>query len=758
MSVRILGIRHHGPGSARAVAAFLAAQQPDIVLVEGPPEGDALLDWTIHEEMHPPVALLVYNPDRPRQASFYPFAEFSPEWQAIRYAKTAGIPVRFMDLPAAHDLAYRELGEVTGPEKPTETLPEAAPAPPGTPLPEQGQMQGRDPIGHLAHAAGWTDSEAWWEHTFESRRSSDGSFDAVAEAMTAIRETAMPETSRYDLVREAWMRRVIRQAERELFSNIAIVCGAWHVPGLSVMPKLKDDNELLKGLSKVKAEATWVPWSYDRLSFFSGYGAGINSPGWYHHLWNFPDDDGTRWMSQVATLFRSRGMDTSTAHVIDSVRLAESLAALRGHSRPGLAEMNEAVNAIMCGGDGTLMRLIDEELIVSNRIGTVPDLVPQPPLQADIERRAKSLRLARDASSKDYTLDLRKEFDLERSIFLHRLGLLGIEWGTELITGGKGTFKESWRLRWLPELSISIIEKGSWGNTLEAAATNFIVAASKEGKSLVEVAALLGHVLPAELPSAAGLLSAHLENMAAASADVLELARIIPGLAKIVRYGNVRNTDSILVLRILQSVVTRVCIGLPVAVVGVNEESAQALTTQCAEIQESIAILQREDLTALWEDCLRRIESNERSAPMVRGFALRQLMDFGTLSAETLYGSFSRSCSGALPSADVASWLEGFLSGRGTVLLIDDQLWKLVDDWVGSLSETVFTTVLPLLRRTFSTFSQAEKRKLGARASSGDAQVAVVAARSETDALRGKRALLPVFELLGIAVTTSGIQ
>lgn len=751
MSIRILGIRHHGPGSARAVAAFLEEQQPDIVLVEGPPEGDALLEWALHEDMHPPIALLVYNPDKPRQASFYPFAEFSPEWQAIRYAKTAGIPVRFMDLPAAHDLAFRTADDSPVDEMIAQATPEMEVAPVDTPALEQPVIQGRDPIGHLARAAGWSDSEAWWEYTFENRTSSDGCFDAIGEAMTALRETVAPETNRHDLIREAWMRKVIRQAEREMYTNVAVICGAWHVPGLSTMPKLKDDNELLKGLAKVKAEATWVPWTYDRLSFFSGYGAGINSPGWYHHLWDFPADDGTRWMAQVAMLFRSKGMDTSTAHVIESVRLAESLAALRGYAKAGLPEMNQAVNAIMCGGDSTMMRLIDEELIVGNRIGTVPHVVPQPPLQADIERTAKTLRLARAASYKDYTLDLRKEFDLERSIFLHRLGLLGVDWGNELPAEGKGTFKEAWRLRWLPEISISIIEKGSWGNTLEAAATSFVVASCNEGKSLTDVAALLQHVLPAALPEAASLLSAHLGNMAAASADVLELAQIIPGLAKIVRYGNVRKTDSEMVQDMLDSIVTRVCIGLPPAVVGINEESARTLTEQCTEIQESIAILQREDYTRRWQDCLRLIANNERSAPMLRGFALRQLMDYGTLGSESLYGSFSRSCSSALPSSDVAAWLEGFLSGSGTVLLIDERLWKLVDDWVDSLAEDLFVTVLPLLRRTFSTFSPAEKRKLGEKAKGGSVAISVINTETSIDPDRAKRALRPVLELLGIS-------
>ena len=102
MSIHVLGIRHHGPGSARNVKAFLQQNKPDIILVEGPPEGDELLRWSAHSELKPPVAILAYRPDEPHRAVFYPFAEFSPEWQAINFGAHNNIPVRFMDLPLIH--------------------------------------------------------------------------------------------------------------------------------------------------------------------------------------------------------------------------------------------------------------------------------------------------------------------------------------------------------------------------------------------------------------------------------------------------------------------------------------------------------------------------------------------------------------------------------------------------------------------------------------------------------------------------------
>ena len=103
-AIHIFGIRHHGPGSDRSVRQALDELRPDCVLVEGPPDADELIPLLAHKEMKPPVALLVYSADRPSEAVYYPFAAFSPEWQALRHALKHRIAARFRDLPQAHQL------------------------------------------------------------------------------------------------------------------------------------------------------------------------------------------------------------------------------------------------------------------------------------------------------------------------------------------------------------------------------------------------------------------------------------------------------------------------------------------------------------------------------------------------------------------------------------------------------------------------------------------------------------------------------
>jgi hypothetical protein len=52
----------------------------------------------------------------------------------------------------------------------------------------------------------------------------------------------------------------------------------------------------------------------------------------------------TVWLARVGRLLRDEGFDTSPGHLIEAVRLAEALAALRGRPFPALDELNEAAN------------------------------------------------------------------------------------------------------------------------------------------------------------------------------------------------------------------------------------------------------------------------------------------------------------------------------------------------------------------------------------------------------------------------------
>lgn len=715
MTTQLFGIRHHGAGSARHLMAALRDFQPDCILLEGPPEADALLALAADAAMRPPVALLAYRPDAPQQAVYYPFAAFSPEWQAIRYAAQAGIPLQFCDLPLAHSL-YEEAAPDDSDEDTADDEGDSdAEDEDAAELPRHG-----DPFDELAAIAGLPDGEAFWEALVEQRRDSTEIFAAVAEAVTALRE-ARGDTNPRDTLREAWMRKTLRQAEKT-YQRIAVVCGAWHVPALAAKIAAKDDNALLKGLPKTKVDCTWIPWTHSRLSLESGYGAGLAAPGWYAHLWAHPDDDGVRWIGRAAALLRDEGHDISAAHVIETVRLANASAALRGQSQPRLADHLEALTAIVGMGDDTVLRLIEREWLIGDAIGSVPAATPQLPLIADVQAQRKKLRLVESDEAKTLELDLRKLLDLQRSIHFHRMRLLGIDDAENLPARGKGTFKEAWSYRYQPESHITLTERAPYGNTLAAAADGYVSERLQQARSLAELTALLAQVLPADLPALVATLTRHIADLSATQDNLADSLAALPNLADTVRYGNVRELDPTPLLAVLDTLLARLAAGGVQGCLNIDYDSAQALFAPIRQADYQLGLLDNAALDAYWRRFLESVLAADRAHPLLAGNAARLLFDKQHLDAGRCAELLAQNLSAANPSEHATYWLEGYLYQSGTVLLLHEPLWQILDDWLRALTPEHFTELLPLLRRTFGSFEPGERRQLGdkAREHAGD--------------------------------------
>ena len=729
MSIHVFGVRHHGPGCARSLSAALAALEPEIVLVEGPPDAQDVLPLVTHERMRPPVALLVYQPEAPRHAVFYPFTHFSPEWQALRYAQRRGIPARFMDLPQAlrfaDELKRAEAREPAEPEGARESndpsmAPPEAPEPDGQDGPTaEGPSVREDPIGRLAEAAGYTDHELWWEHQIEQRRDATDLFDGILEAMAALRDAADPPEG-VEARREAYMRQTIRAAQAEGFGLIAVVCGAWHAPVLVDPGPAQADARLLTGLRRVKVAATWIPWTNSRLSYRSGYGAGVNSPGWYEHLWTAPDRVAIRWVARAARLLRDEDLDASSSSVIEAARLAEALAALRDLPLPGLAELQEAVQAVLCGGDPAPLRLIRERLEIGEALGEVPEETPAVPLQRDLAAKQRRLRLKPSAEAKPLDLDLRNETDRDRSRLLHQLRLLGVEWGTlQPVRGKSGTFHEVWLLRWRPELDVALIEANLWGNTSETAAAASLGQAADTAPDLPYLAGLLDDAILAALPEAVDHLLVRVQEKAAISADVRHLMQALPRLARIARYGDVRETRGEQVTPVVDGLFERVIVGLPGACASLDDEAARAVVDGIGAVQDSVNLLDRADQQNEWQGLLRQLSAAEPIHGLVRGWCCRLLLEQRALDSRELERLARLALSPAAPAPQAAAWVEGMLRGSGLLLLQQDDLWSALDAWLTDLSPATFVEMLPLLRRAFSGFQAPERRAMGEKMKRG---------------------------------------
>ncbi|MBQ9054662.1 hypothetical protein GN300_08370 [Rhodococcus sp. Ni2] len=604
-----------------------------------------------------------------------------------------------------------------------------------------------DPLSELAAAAGFDDTERWWDSVIESSSGAD-SFDAITEAMEALRETVpIDEETAH---REAYMRQVLRKTLKDGAERVAVVCGAWHAPALvGALGPAAPDARILKGMSKVKTSLTWVPWTHSRLASASGYGAGITSPGWYHHLFTANDKTITRWLTKVARVLRDEDLPISSAHVIEAVRLADTLAALRSRPLAGLSEVTEATRSVMCDGNDVLLDLITRRLVVGEALGAVPEETPTVPLEADLRARSKTLRLRQQAGAKTLDLDLRRDIDVERSQFLHRLGILEIDWGTpaDSEVRSTGTFRETWALQWKPEFSVSVIEASLWGTTVAAAATSRVVSKINEPDiSLASLIGLLENSLLANLPAALSAVLESVKTVAALDHDVSHLMAALPTLTRTLRYGDVRGTDVSALVDVADSLLIRICTGLAVAVTGLDDPSAEEFREHLDKVHSAVMVRDDRDASARWLQAMAGVIDRDDVNGLLVGRMVRLLCDSGSITETAAAQRLSRALSvGSTPTAK-AGWVDGFLGGGGLVLVHDRALLTLIDTWVRQLREQDFIDTLPLLRRTFGAFEAGERRAIGQAVRGGRRVETTV----ETDARRGRAAMAVVADILGV--------
>lgn len=709
----LLGIRHHGPGSAALLCEALEAIDPACVLVEGPPEGDKLIPHMAGSGLRPPVAMLLYAADDPKDALFMPFAEFSPEWQAIQWALRRNRPVRFFDWPAAVSIAVskaaREDPELGGKDTPEEASTASA-------------------LDLLASTAGYEDGEAFWNALIEQHRGRGDSALAVfasiatalAEARAAEERTSDSPEVRRNAWREAHMRNNLRAALKEIPGPIAVVTGAWHIGGLRLNTKAAEDRALIKDLPRVKVDATWIPWTDSRLSAFSGYAAGVISPGWYRHLWSLysattpytAEQFASAWQSRTAFLLREQGFLAPTASAIEATRLALGLAALRELPMPGLAEMREASLAAMCEGNPVPLAILERKLYVGEQVGEIGDGVPQNPLARDLALWQKKTRLKPQDLDQAVKLDLRSEAGLLKSTLLHRLSLLNVPWGKlSDAQSSRGTFRETWVLRWQPEYSVALAEALVHGVTIDQAAGNSTLQRARETTSVTELASLIQSTLVADLPETATACIDLLQAAAVSSSDLTDLMQSVAPLAGVLRYGAARRVPEETLRSLILSMSAEINAGVWLGSRSLDEDATTARIRAMETYDDALALLGDDVLTSTWRRELGRIVEDNQATSGIAGLCLRRLHDRRDWDFDKLAVEFVRhTSSGDAKSA--GQFLEAFLRGGAEVILQDPALLQLLDNWLCELDDTSFTGILPLLRRSLSDLESGARRRI----------------------------------------------
>ena len=697
--MKTFGIRHFSPAGAYFVRKFLNENRPDVVLIEGPADFDFLMDDIVSKNLLPPFAIMAYTKEVPIETVLYPFAVYSPEYQAILWARENNKECHFFDLESNIMLGLESKNE-------DEIISDAP-----------------DKIYDKEKTLDF-DMESFWERVLEQSEDMNAYKSGSALFGESLRNE--DEVSLRDIIRESFMKRKIKEIIDSGIDSekIVAITGAFHTSAIQSLDGAMTDKEY-DSLKKKDSNITLMPYSYYRLSKRTGYGAGNTAPAYYELLWQgFIKNDKTyherKYLSLLAKYMREHGGIVSSAQVIEATMLSRSIANLRGGSIPTLVDLKDAGITCMGGGSFGEMAMGFAQSDIGTKIGVVPQESMKTSIQSDFLSRLKALKLEKykELVATPLQLDLRENLrvkskesaflDLNRSFFLYRLVTLGIDFAKiERNRQDNATWAENWILQWTPEAEIQIVESVLKGDTIDEAVAFVLGERLNNAISISEIADIIEAAFNCGIPKIVEGAGRKLDEMASGAVSIHEIAVTTSKLSDMIFFGDIRKLDR----KPLEPIVKRLCIRAALILAGESACDDMAAVILVEDIQSIHNVFVLHDFLDkdLWFDKLMEVSNRDDLNTKISGLATAILLDTGKTDENTLRIEVARRLSAGMPAELGANWFAG-LSIRNHYALIGRlTLWESLSEYMDSLDEEEFRRSLVFLRRAFVDYSSKEK-------------------------------------------------
>ena len=700
--MKTFGIRHFSPAGAYFLRQFLDEIKPALVLIEGPADFDFLIDDIVSKKLVPPFAIMAYTKEAPIDTILYPFAEYSPEYQAILWARENNKECHFFDL---------ESDIILGLEKKNDDIQEEE-------IISETNLKKSIEI----------DMEGFWERNLEQSEDMQGYRSGSALFGESLRKDTNSDDKSFirDIVRESFMKRKIKEYIEKGFDTekIVAITGAFHTSAIESLEGAMSDKEY-KELVRRESNITLMPYSYYRLSKRTGYGAGNAAPSYYELLWQgFLNGDTTyherKYLSTLAKYMREHGGIVSSAQVIEATRLARELAIIRGGSVPTLEDLKDASITCMGGGSFGDMAMGFAQTDIGKKIGNVPQDAMQTSIQSDFTLKLKQLKLEKykELVATPLQLDLRENLrvkskesaflDLNRSFFLYRLVVLGIDFAQiKRSNQDNATWAENWILQWTPEAEIQIVESVLKGDTIADAVAFVLSERLLEATKISEIAEVIEAAFNCGLPKIVEGAKRSLDEMANGTISIHDIAGTVSKLSNMISFGDIRKLDR----EPLVPIVKRLCIRASLMLVGESACDDIAAATLADDIQKIHSVFMMQDFLdeSFWFDKLIELSNRDDLNTKISGLATAILLDAGKIDEPTLRMEVSRRLSMGMPAELGANWFAG-LSMRNHYALIGRlTLWESLSEYLDTLDEEEFRRSAVFLRRAFVEYSAKEK-------------------------------------------------
>ena len=767
--VHLVPVRHHSPACALALSALLEEVHPATVLIEGPVEYAALLPSLQDPRTVPPVALLSLGE---RTASYYPLAEFSPEWVALRWAGQHGAEAAFIDRSAC-------LRDDDDPRD------DARGAVARTLQAERYLARSRS-LDALARRLGCRDHDEVWEHLFEDRATADirswrGFFsDTLAWSglarLDVEREVLDADgTHAREAVMSAALRRHLPAAAptgagekgtAAPAAPVVVVTGGFHIMALLDCLDATERAAWLPEPQPQPGGPAWlIRYDFARLDALRGYGAGMPSPGLWQRAWRtrtgasplegsgtgprratrrtampVPEPAGaarafaTTVVIDVATALRELGEPLGTAQVLATVEQAMRLAALRGRAWPGRCDILDALTSCLVkdetGLSGNLGAAVASVLAASD-VGEVPDGIATPPLVRQVRDRLRAARfIIDDAVEHRVSLDTsRRPRQRERRELLARLRFVGSGFahqisGADLVAGtGMGQFLEEWVYSWTPMVEAALVRAAQEAPDLDVLVRTRLAERLTGELSAGTLATLVSELAVMGLDAEAGDVCDRLENSLGQLSDLGELVEALHRLAGLIESTSRLRLDHAAarirsILHRGDAMIARRLSDL----VGLEGQEALQAVDALISVRDLIIRSAADDERmgeaaqgAGFGAVLRQIEVLRRSrdaAAVLVGCATGIAASVRALSQEEAVCAVVTHLAMGADPARAADFIVGLVRSAPDVLLHSPDAVEAVTGALTGLDDRAFVAALPDLRRAFTALRPVETHRL----------------------------------------------
>ena len=722
-------IRHHSPQCSFQLQRYFKQCKPDVVLIEGPSEANALLPFLHDSQCKPPIAFYVYGVDKDkRYRCFVPFADMSPEWQALKLAKQQGIESHFIDLPYAQQIVLNDQRELQA--QGTETL-----------LYSDRLLAGSDPINGLVKQAGCANFDQWWDRFFESGveySTPKAYFDNIMQFCLILRLQDQQNGSidAQTRAREAFMAAQIR-LHLDQGKQCLVVTGGYHCYGIQQQlkqPLKKQKGSPGKAKIEIESAVHLVPYSLQRLNSTHDYAAGIPDCGYYAQVWQrLARTEGAAsacyqqtnvyWLTTLAKQCQQAGYIVSTADAIEANVLGQRLAALR-HINTGRSEMREALlscywKQAVGSAEREFTTLVDQQL-AGEQVGSLPSSLPTPPLVVDFQTccRRWSLPMIGIVSEKNLDIYRRQRHRLI-SRFLHQLVYLDVPYAT-FVAGPRFSsgidlqrVREIWQLEWFVETEPHLTECSHWGQQVADAALNKLLKALDDplirGQTQVS---LLIEAFSMGLHQVITPIIQRLQDWLRQENQPAILCHVLCTLAVAHIGQRALGTAQVVQLSaLIEQCYERFCARLP----WLAMLSAEVVEDTCDALAEFFAVVIDPAFTVntdIFYDALTSLNC-EPLAMKLQGLVTGILFSVGRLPIQDLkrtqahvFGATS------LDPAQIGAFFQGLLSITGGRFLQEPLLLNSINEQLALWDEETFLTALPPLRLAFTHLSPREASDL----------------------------------------------